>query len=112
MRLRLAWNSFIAEGRRFQVEKAVRLTLLMRRGSVCDACQPGIRIRCYLSRDHESLVDNIRFGYEIEGWDVALWSKNIFDRKYIIDKRDWGSGTVAVVDGALRSIGLDFTVRF
>ena len=57
-------------------------------------------------------VYNARLGYESEGWDVALWSKNVFDHEYIIDKRSWGAGTVAVVDGTPRSIGLDFTVRF
>ncbi len=55
---------------------------------------------------------NIRLGYESEGWDVALWSKNIFDHKYLVDKRDWGFGRMAVMDGVPRSIGLDFTMRF
>lgn len=57
-------------------------------------------------------VYNMRLGYEAEGWDVALWSKNIFDHEYLVDKRGWTGGAVAVVDGAPRSIGLDLTVRF
>ena len=57
-------------------------------------------------------VYNMRLGYEAESWDVVLWCKNIFDHEYIVDKRDWGGGTVAVVDGAPRSIGIDLSLRF
>ncbi|MEF2231114.1 MAG: TonB-dependent receptor [Pseudodesulfovibrio sp.] len=60
----------------------------------------------------EYQIYNTRLGYEAEDWDIVLWCKNIFDHEYIVDKRDWGGGSVAVVDGAPRSVGLDFTVRF
>jgi len=57
-------------------------------------------------------VYNMRLGYEAERYDVVLWCKNLFDREYIVDKRDWGAGTEAVMDGAPRSIGLDLAMRF
>lgn len=55
---------------------------------------------------------NARFGYETEEWTIALWCKNIFDREYVTDKREWSLGQTAVVDGAPRSLGVDVSWTF
>ncbi len=62
-------------------------------------------------------IYNLRIGYETENWKVSLWSKNLFDSKYITDRRYWpdmvsGSPHEGVVDGAPRTYGIEATWSF
>lgn len=57
-------------------------------------------------------IFNIKLGYESENWELNLLCKNLFDKEYITDKRQWAQGVIAVADGPPMSAGVDFAMRF
>lgn len=57
-------------------------------------------------------IYNARLGYETENWDISLWCKNLLDTEYYTEKREWSAGSVAVTDGAPRTVGIEYNLRF
>lgn len=57
-------------------------------------------------------VVNLRLGYEGDNWDVTLWCKNVFDKKYNnvqFNMPGWGKATF---EGEPRQIGVTVGYRF
>ena len=70
----------------------------------------------YTNIDNDSHVDgyqifNLRLGRRSETFDVSLWSKNIFDKRYLRNKSYYFNGNIAE-EGAPRSFGTTITYYF
>lgn len=70
----------------------------------------------YTNADNDAYVDgyrlfNLRLGRKSETFDVALWSKNIFDKRYRHSKSYYFGGNIAE-EGAPRSFGTTITYYF
>ncbi|HYK78045.1 MAG TPA: TonB-dependent receptor [Micropepsaceae bacterium] len=61
-------------------------------------------------------LTNVRLGLRTEdgGWDVQLWARNLFDRKYKISQVPivFNSGALSSLLGDPRTLGVSFSARF
>ena len=62
-------------------------------------------------QDSYELV-NARIGYETEYFDVYLWGKNLFDKKYATEAQDMGADTMMATIGDPLTFGITLTGRF
>ena len=56
-------------------------------------------------------IVNLRLGYMMERFEIALWCKNLFDTDYKTVQFNW-AGMTGVFDGSPRQVGATVTYRF